>query len=341
MRFFVGFVVASVLSGCGKGEFKPLVVTRPDGASASTIEQAHRACVAVGAPRIFGATGVCPPEWFRIDGGQYARFKQSVDWRGSGSAVRVSRDQKLVVKTLEVSAINRARSEGIHDGMCMEKAVHATIGNLDGSTVAVHPIDAGQLTPACEALSMVSDYAGGSSLMSLIQRRPFGDSAVARVGAAAIRILAAVHAKGVIHGDVHVGNWVTGDASDPARSLKIIDFGRAKPFVGANGLHVAQGASDVSNLNPALLSPWELEGISQSRRDDMYRLSEMLMLMKHKGPLVRQGLGGNVAQWLQAKRGRQYGVPRLLADFHEAMLQLSFAEAPDYNRWLQRFENAA
>lgn len=73
------------------------------------------------------------------------------------------------------------------------------------------------------------------------------------------------------------GNCVFSDRADPAGTLKMIDYGRARVFVGIKGHHVPAANKSLGSLNPLLLSPWELEGLTISRRDDMYRLSELLV----------------------------------------------------------------
>lgn len=306
-----------------------------DGAAAVAIEAAHLECVRREAGVLYSPMGTCPPQNLVIDGGNMVAFNSQVGQAGTGSQLRRSRNNRLVVKSLAQTLT----VAGLHDSLCMEKAVHARIGSLNGMTVAVHTIDAGQVTPACGALSMVSDNAGGFDLLESIRRWPLPLSTIGQVGARAIRILQAVHAFGIIHGDVHLRNWVTQVSHNPAWTLKIIDFGRAIPFVDQNGVHLPQSVSSLGALNPALLSPWELQGISPSRRDDMYRLSEMLLLLHHRGPLMSSNANLSPAQWGQLKNRRQVGAPAVLANFHDAMRSLNYQDQPNYERWIAVFQN--
>ena len=70
----------------------------------------------------------------------------------------------------------------------------------------------------------------------------------------------------VVHGDIHSGNVVF-SADDPTK-LVLIDFARAN-FLDDTLSDERVRASNI--WNDALLSPWEIDGFAQGRRDDVFR----------------------------------------------------------------------
>ena len=255
--------------------------------------------------------------------------------------MRDSDDGRLVVKTLLVRPAMPGTVFPFFLGMCTEKAALSIIGPHLGSGVSVKLLRAedGELTTACELACMITENGGEWTLHELVG----GDlRMIARVGAQALRILRSVHAQGIVHGDVHVGNFVYSSEDDPVATLRIIDFGRADTFYDpALGTHVQPGPGPVGPVpHPLLVSPWELRGSRLSRRDDVYRLGEVLLALANSGPLVvPEDLRPADAVGLAAFKDRRQNGPQLLADFHDAMRQLNFEDPPDYETWITRLES--
>ena len=107
---------------------------------------------------------------------------------------------------------------------------------------------------------------------------------VIAIGRSAIRLIQAIHARGIIHGDIHAGNFVFSDPMDIPGTLKVIDFGRSTPYRTEDGQHIAEEDMRTvdfadTHWNPLFQSIHELSGSPVSRRDDMYRLAEMLVYL--------------------------------------------------------------
>ena len=308
------------------------------GATAAAITARQRACVAEGSLHLFDPDINCPRLALNIDGGRNVEFEANARFQGTDSQLRMSRDGRLLQKTLFVANQDPGYARVYHAALCMERAV-GEVAAGDGHLIArQHPIDQGQLSPACSTRTLVTDVVGGRPLWHLGGQ--WSDYYLARVAARCLSIIRDIHALGIVHGDVHAGNFVVDNQlGDWPSRIRVVDFGRSVAFVDAQGDHVPPGPPEGGQAwNPLFLSPWELQGSRLSRRDDVYRLSEALLALRDKGPLARR-----VAPregWLAVKDRRQAG-PKLLADFHDAMRRLGFNQRPDYEGWIQRFERAA
>lgn len=369
MKFFYGCVVSVVLFGCSdQGSLRSAPETEPThrvkrgskqggnaggrqgskktsdesaslGASVERIQASHDLHSAEFDSFFTDRGASCPPHRFSVDHRQI-EFNPVSDMVGSDTTVLVARDRSLVVKTLAALPQGSATKK-LFEALSMERAVHEVIGNLDGYSVAMHAIDGNELTPGCLVATTVSDFGGDYNLDALVGKLNGRHKDLAKIAARAVRILRAVHDRGIVHGDVHKKNFVLADLANPAASLKIIDFGRAAPFVDINGVHIANRRMHSSGWNLALLSPWELEDSRLSRRDDMYRLSELLLRLVNAGPLKAAGIGGNSRTQVLGIKRRRFAGPAELTEFHQAMLLLQFDEKPDYSKWIRRFTAAA
>ena len=124
--------------------------------------------------------------------------------------------------------------------------------------------------------------------------------------------------------------------------MRIIDFGRTSPFVDTvTGTHIAQSDNmEVDmQLNSAHLSPFEIEGSRLSRRDDMYRLSELLFMLR-----------GSALEEVRdlrelARLKRQWKLPNAVNnsfnEFHGDMISLAFEDRPNYEKWIAIFSRVA
>jgi serine/threonine protein kinase len=108
--------------------------------------------------------------------------------------------------------------------LCMEKSVTRLLNGLNNQVIRTYPITSG-LDPMCEAASYVMDRGVGS-----VDRLAFSSEEIALVLGQALRILRNLHALGVYHRDPHFGNFVLLDRADVVGSLRLIDFGLARPI---------------------------------------------------------------------------------------------------------------
>ena len=168
-----------------------------------------------------------------------------------------------------------------------------------------------------------------------------------------------MHTGGFVHGDIHYENFVFGpvpsaeghfpDPAEAVESVALIDFGRASPFITDEGHHTdKENTSYGVGWNSAFLSPFELDGGTKTRRDDIFRLAEMaLQLLGPDDQFIRflevvvLGVGIDVQRKRLAKlkRTRKLGdnVPGVFRDFYKYSLDLKFNEKPDYERWMMAF----
>ena len=105
--------------------------------------------------------------------------------------------------------------------------------------------------------------------------------AVLTIGLKSLNLVKRLHARGIVHGDIHPGNilfktdknlaatdWRTDD-------LVLIDLGLASFFPDEVD-HSEFAPHARARSNPFVLSHWELDSQRPGRRDDVFRLFEML-----------------------------------------------------------------
>jgi len=94
------------------------------------------------------------------------------------------------------------------------------------------------------------------------------------VGIHLVRMIQFLHDIGIIHNDIHSGNVALDLVHD---KLLLIDFGRSlmmDPTARELPTRIVNEFGEA--WNDALNSPWEIEGYSQSSRDDLYRAIEVI-----------------------------------------------------------------
>ena len=169
-------------------------------------------------------------------------------------------------------------------------------------------------------------------------------SDILAVGARALDILKSLHATGFVHGDIHGGNFVY-SGFEPATSLRLIDFGRTVPYIeSTTGMHIADQDTPVyEDLVEDWLSVFELGRSRKSRRDDMYRLAEMLIKQGGYDKLFHRVRLTRSDDMLERKKTRQFqrNVPKLLIDFYAYCTALGFDQEPDYTGWADQFRTEA
>jgi len=126
---------------------------------------------------------------------------------------------------------------------------------------------------------MVSDYVGPKQISSAGHLLLKNAKLLGEVAASLVGIIESVHQRGFIHGNIHSGNVLYHGDDNILNTLSLIDFDRAEEFILPSGEHVAESHKEYADgWSLEMLSPFELEGWRKTRRDDMYRIVEMLLL---------------------------------------------------------------
>jgi serine/threonine protein kinase len=284
----------------------------------------------------------CPPRSIRVNGKEISIVSFSAAFKGSGSEIFRSSDKKILFKTID-------RYKSIFDGLTREKAVLSALDSMKGQTSRTYQIETDLAFKDCADRSIIFDAVGDLSGLGLLTLRlKISEVEVARVGARMIELIRDVHSFGIVHGDVHPGNFVFDSTKDLAETVKIIDFGRAIPFINPESkLHVKQNdilVSDIGTLNPHLLSPFEIEGSKLSRRDDMYRLAEVLyLLLGYQRPRVEFWDMRPLEKIIKGKRNWEADPSspshQIFTEFHHEMVNLGFTDRPDYENWINKFSS--
>ena len=207
---------------------------------------------------------------------QLFRFNHTFPFsRGSDSFIYKSIDtiegRHLVAKTVSLNSPEMLQS------LLREKALLRAL--FEKKIFSIVP---GLFSNLCEIFVMVSELVGEKPIAHagpLLSQNP---ALLARTAAAAIKLLKEIHDKGFVHGDIHGDNFVYSGDNDAAtipESLALIDFGRTEVFIDRFGRHIPESKKEYANwLNLDILSPFELQGWYKTRRDDIFRLAEILLL---------------------------------------------------------------
>jgi serine/threonine protein kinase len=188
----------------------------------------------------------------------------------------------------------------------------------------------------CRLSTLVMEKVGerSISLKSFRGRNSLRKDLVSIIGIAAINLLETVHARGLVHGDVHEGNFVL-DPSHPAQSLRILDFGNARPYIDPiTGYHVTQTGATHNKQNPVYKSVFELEGSAVSRRDDLFRLAELVIFLVSGNDYIANAK--TTDELVEKKRNRRFDisrVPKGFYGFYKKTMTLGFDQTPNYEEY--------
>jgi tetratricopeptide (TPR) repeat protein len=160
-----------------------------------------------------------------------------------------------------------------------------------------------------------TDLVEGETLEQLLTRAgPLDAREVALIGADVCRALAAVHAQGLVHGDVKASNVMR----DRDGRVVLMDFGTVKEVSPGRGAVVTRGT-------PAVLAPELLRGEPPTPAADLYSAAVLLYQLVSgrypvEGASVAEILGQHAAGAARPLRDVQPGVPVLLARVVEQAL---------------------
>jgi hypothetical protein len=124
--------------------------------------------------------------------------------------------------------------------------------------------------------------------------------------------------------------------------------GRTIPIPDHSPLHVA------SSWNPRLLSPWEIRGHRPTRRDDIFRIAEMLVVLSGDSKfsqavndLKKRYPSGKSPKYLKGmaklKNNREFdaSVPQLIQDFYNTAKSMRYLDNFKYGEWIEAFRREA
>ena len=327
MRIFA--ILALVFAGCGSRSRN----TRPSLESASrntqpSLESAKRSVaifhtVLAEKRLLYESTSkveqmACPPRRFSLNGTEY--WFQS-DPFANGFGTSLWREAAAAAALNDLIVAKNLPSPQLHQP-------------------TYNPAEVSRL---CQLRMVTMDRAGMFNLDRLVNTYGYQSPAdVRKMAIVSLDTLEHVHSRGLLHGDIHAGNFVIEPLGDSRVRLSLIDFGRARPYRDAHtGDHVSYGPTSPADhpsfivLNAGVLSIFELEEIRMSRRDDLFRLAEMLVFLLEGDDSLYDGGEKIIVDRqaaLQRKLYRKFSdrVPPEFVAFYRTTMRMGFAQDPDY-----------
>ena len=135
---------------------------------------------------------------------------------------------------------------------------------------------------------------GGETVKSLARKKANRNFSLLEAVNFGIQLLEAIRklhdSAGIIHGDLHYENvLIRRDSGE----IELIDFGRAK-YVSTLSSN-SRAAASLKKVHH-MQSPWEMDGYEYSRRDDVYRVLQMMVQLMNDDSHeeeIRQGIENN------------------------------------------------
>ncbi len=152
-----------------------------------------------------------------------------------------------------------------------------------------------------------------------------------------------VHEAGLVYGSMQLSGVAFKDPSAPWKSLRLNDFTRSQPYVSPEGYFVNQGTRFLLEMPASeklVASPWELEGFMTARRDDMFRLGEVLLRLS--GVMGKDPFDFRYSSLFLVEDKNSLatysGAPPVVSDFIKYTLKMKFTDKPKYEEWRARFK---
>ena len=199
---------------------------------------------------------------------------------GSETSIFATTDESLIVKRVDVGI------ELVLDMLWRDEAALRLMEDSEKVSPIPYQNQAKNVSSMCALRTVIMTNEGMNTLYDYYDKVGLMDAETTlAIGRKAIRLIEQVHKRGIIHGDIHWANFVYSNESDIPSSLRLIDYGRSMPYLdGITGDHLPPEMMmakmcDHFIWNDAYLSINELQGNPVGRRDDMFRLAEMLSFM--------------------------------------------------------------
>lgn len=315
----------------------------------------------------------CPPKKMevRMNGNKYMVNLGQYIAHGSSSEVYKSEPvpalegKTLIIKSLAPSAKKDTKvlSAKIKLALLEDEAFMLAFEKVPGLVPHTYAWEASDIDSYCHARTIVSENVGATELGDLPKSKRTNASVMYLIAARALEIIEQIHMSGLIHGDIHKRNWLIQDKEKPAETLRIIDFGRVQLFMKPHPSDPAkfilipdntQLILQTNGWNASLLSPWEIKGHRPTRRDDIFRIAEMLIFMFgdpnfHSAVSVAKDKyqKTNLPQYLQTvidlKFHRKFdaSLPPKIKEFYKYAVSMRYNNKPNYQRWIREFREAA
>lgn len=120
---------------------------------------------------------------------------------------------------------------------------------------------------------IVLDLIKGQDLAELFAKRKLKPEEAVHIGVSVLRALQAAHAEGIVHRDLKPSNVILGRSNDSAMTVKVVDFGLAKPL-NEEGVSLTQTGDTIGT--PQYMSPEQCRGMDLDGRSDIYGLGLIL-----------------------------------------------------------------
>jgi tRNA A-37 threonylcarbamoyl transferase component Bud32 len=235
----------------------PVEWTRITGADPPLLDALHTLEAVRSAYRRIGSTDG-PPERCLFEWGAL-RVLEKI---GSGASAEVYRAWDAGLATVvalkllrpEAAAAGLRNEEFLREGRLLAKISQRNVLRVYGA--AVH----------CGRPGLWSEWIEGRTLASIVESDgPMAEAEAVHVGVELCAGLAAIHALGLLHGDVKASNAMR------ARGGRIV-----LTDLGASGRADALNASLRTQATPAYLSPQARDGAPRTKADDLYALGVLL-----------------------------------------------------------------
>ena len=234
---------------------------------------------------------------------------QGTVWKGR----KEDSDQPLAFKILRRDL---ASEPGVVDAFLRERETLRRI--TSPNVIEVHDIVAENGT-----LGLVMDYVDGGDLDDLIRSRGALEPAmIAYLGANIAAGVGAVHAAGVVHGDIKPANILIDSSTTPG-TPKIADFGIARICDSTAATRTAVGMGTL-----VYMAPEASAGVPPSPAKDVYALGIVLYQLACGVPPFAGSPAYLVKMHSQMAPGRPAGIPDPLWDLISRMLDKDPAKRP-------------
>ena len=254
-------------------------------------------------------------------------------------------DTEIVIKSVDTSIPMMIPS------LAMEKGVLRELSNdsLFPRFYDVSPDSSDFAHPSCYYRTLINSFVGLHSLAST--QKILSRKNLYLIAARLMEAIQEIHRLGVVHGDIHDENIIVGDLSDPVGSLRIIDFGESRlfvnPFLKSHIEEIIDPSNQTFGRNVPTSTPWEILRFPKSRRDDFYRVANVLLRFVgtsrpssrslHPSPIGLEGLESMAYSFCAMVNSRY---PAFIELMKEAC-RLGFQDEPNYAKWSTEFRRLA